>query len=408
MKRLHARSSTSVLLVAHQYWPTPGAATQVLNALVVELMAKGAQVDVITCRPRPGTALVEVGPNGERIHYGAGPEGGGTGLRRIIGLLEFALGVLRIGWRLEYSVVVTDPPPTAAWAALVLAKRRSAPLTYYLADSWAGASQGSRALLVRIAHPALRWLEYGALRRAHNVVAVTGRMHDVARSAGARQIQLAPNGVPLHVFRPEGPRWTPNDKGRPFFLYAGNAGVVHGAEVFAQAAEVMWRAGRDFDVVYMGYGGDVPLVENVRARWPDRVWVLPNQPPDIVSAAMRGAVGALSSLRPSRAYDDARPVKTLTGLACGTPAIYAGDGDFARVLSRERLGFVTTWSVAGAVASMDAALHQCEALPKAAADLSVRCVAYARACLDERVSARTAAACVLATKTGDGSGDGHR
>ena len=157
----------------------------------------------------------------------------------------------------------------------------------------------------------------------------------------------------------------------------------------------MWRAGEDFDLVYMGYGGDLQLIEAVRRKWPQRLFVLPNQPAETVASAMRGAVGALSSLRPFEAYSDARPIKTLTGLACGAPAVYAGVGAMAEELVREDLGFVTPWSVEGARSSMRDALIRHRTRPEEETSLRSRCARYAQSHFDDRVGAATAAAKVL-------------
>lgn len=392
---------TRVLLVAHQYWPTPGAATQVLQAMVRALRAAEADVTVLTCSPPAGIDEVAVGPSGEHIRYEAGPETTGVNLRRIRGLAEFAWGVLRASRGLDYDVVVSDPPPTAALAASRAARRRRVPFVYYLADPWVAVASGNSSVSGGVVRRVIQGLEGSGLRAADLVVAVTDNFARIAREAGARNIEIVHNGIPVDVYRPDGDTWRPDDSGRPFFLYAGNAGVIHGAEVFAKAAAALWDDGADFDLVYMGYGMDLARVEGLAQVRPERVHLLPPQPPDVVAAALRGAVGALSSLRPIPEYADARTIKTLSGLAAGCPVVYVGDGDLAETIRAEGLGYVSEWSVDGARQSMQEALACHADCPEAEAKLRRQCADYARENFDERLGAERVAASVLALASGE-------
>ncbi len=386
----------SVLVVAHQYWPTPGSATQRLSSLVARLRERSESVDVITTQPPHGIQTITHGPHGEAIHYGAGPERTGTSLRRVARLGEFALGIVRLGSQLSPDVVVTDPPPTAAWAARKVARRQGAGFVYYMCDSWGGATRDADSILARIAHPAVQQLENHLLTSSSHVIASTDGMQRIAEQAGAASITVVRNGIPLDIFVPQGPTWAPSAEARPYFVYAGNAGVVHGAEVFAEAAADLWRLGEQFDLVYIGHGSDMPRLHDHKAAWPDRIHLLPTQPPEMIASAFRGAVGALSSLRPFPSYIDARPIKTITGLACGCPPVYAGDGDFGVLLSTHNLGFVTGWSVEGARESLQKALALRSTDPAAEAHLRNRCAEFAREHFDARIPSTAAADIVSA------------
>ena len=253
----------------------------------------------------------------------------------------------------------------------------------------------------RLLRRVIQFLEGSGLRAADLVVAVTDNFARIAREAGARNIEIVPNGVPVDVYCPNGDVWKPDASNRPFFLYAGNAGVIHGAEVFAKAAEALWDAGDDFNLVYMGYGMDLARVEPIAQDRPTRVHLLPPQQPEVVAAALRGAVGALSSLRPIPAYADARTIKTLSGLAAGCPVVYAGEGDLAETLRSEGLGYVSEWSVEGAQRSMADALTCHADRPEHEAMLRRHCADYARRNFDERLAAGRVATRVLALAKGE-------
>lgn len=384
-----------VLLVAHQYWPTPGSATQVLSALVRALRDEGASVDVFTAAAPVGGERVLEGPLGERVHLVTDAERTGKSLKRVLDLIRFALAVRRYGRTIAVDIVISDPPPTAAWAAWRVAKRNRARFVYYLSDSWGAVTADSTDLLSRLAKRPIKLLEDGLLQRSGLAVAVTEKMRSIARSAKASNVILVQNGVDTGLFTPEGDAWHPTPaRGRPFFLYAGNAGVVHGAQVFAAGAELLWNDGHEFDLVFMGYGVGTSIDE-YRSRWPDRVHILPRQNPQVVASAYRGALGALSSLRPLPSYRDARPIKSLAGLACGCPAVYSGDGTFADLLSANRLGYVNVWSSEGARNSLKAALDQSRLDPPAAIELRSHVRQFAETHFDERFGAQEVARNVL-------------
>jgi UDP-N-acetylmuramyl pentapeptide phosphotransferase/UDP-N-acetylglucosamine-1-phosphate transferase/glycosyltransferase involved in cell wall biosynthesis len=380
-----------VLLVAHQYWPTPGSATQVLSALVRSLREEGASVDVFTsATPVAGQRILE-GPLGERVHLVTDAERTGKSLLRVLDLAKFALAVRRHGGTIAADIVISDPPPTAAWAAWAVAKRQRAKFVYYLSDSWGAVTADSTDLLSRLAKRPIKVLEDGLLRRSGLVVAVTNKMRSIAQNANAPSIVLVPNGVDTAVFTADGETWHPNSPpSRPFFLYAGNAGVVHGAQVFAAGAESLWNEGHEFDLVYMGYGVGTSIDE-YRVRWPDRLHILPRQAPEVVASAYRGAIGALSSLRPLPSYRDARPIKSLAGLACGCPAVYAGDGDFAELLGVHGLGYVNAWSAEGARDSLKASLEEFHRDPQASYELRRHVRRFAESQFDERSGAQEVA-----------------
>lgn len=387
-----------VLLVAHQYWPVPGSASQVLGAFVGQLRTAGADVVVMTSQPDDATTGRLTGPQGELVVFAGPPEAGVSSARRVRNLAAFATGVRKAAREFDFDVVVSDPPPTAASAALSVATRCGAPFVYYLADSWGGAARGSRRSWIRALAPAISFVEDRALVKARLVVAATDGMGRVARRARATNVHVVRNGVPIDVFAPPGDAWWPTDTHRPFFLYAGNAGVVHGAEVFCSAADVLWREGLEFDVVYMGYGSDTSRIDAAAAQWPDRLIRVGLRPVEEVAAASRTAIGALTSLREVPQYADARPIKAMSGLAAGTPVVYAGQGEFASEVESSDVGFVSPWDVAGVVASMRAALDAA-ADEQAFAALRERCAAFARAHFDDRETAAVAARLVIDAAT---------
>jgi glycosyltransferase involved in cell wall biosynthesis len=258
---------------------------------------------------------------------------------------------------------------------------------YYFSDSWSEVTKDAESRTARILHGVVTRLENQVLARAALVVGVTGDLKRLAQQSGAVRVIGVANGIDTEMFTDQGDTWSPVGGNGPFFLYAGNAGLVHGAHVFVDAAVRLWQGGWSFDLVHMGYGADRFLERSAELEpWSDRIFVLGNQPAELVAAAYRGALGALSSLRPLPHYAHARPMKTMSGLACGCPAVYAGEGEFADAVRSAGLGYVQKWSVDGAELAMR------EALTQEASDghqlLRSRCRQYAVSHFEERHGAR--------------------
>lgn len=387
-----------VLMVGHQYWPVAGSGSQVLGALTAQLRAKDVEVTVITSAPGDGGPRRRTGPCGERVLCVGPAEGTANPVRRLFNLVLFAGRIVSSARVVDFDVVVSDPPPTAAFASLLVARRRRVPFVYYLADSWRAAAEGARQIWLRALTPVIGAVEDYTLRHASSVLAATPGMARVAATAGAADsVTTIPNGIPTDVYTPDGEQWWPNGKHNPFFVYAGNAGVVHGAEIFARAAEERWRAGEVFDLVYLGYGSDSELINDIASRWPDRVHCRGSVSAATVAAATRTAVASLASLRPSTGYADARPIKAMSGLACGTPLIYAGSGDFADLLAQADLAYVSPWDVSAVQENLVRALLDAT---QADADERARRVAFARENFDDRIPARIATEAVLRPVSG--------
>lgn len=341
----------SAVVIARHYYPSPGAATNRIGALVSALISDGWDVSVVSRRvdPDPG-GCPEFGPRGERIIRVSGDSTSGVGVRRIWDLAAFPARVVLLarGSSLRAELVVADPPPTVGLALLILSHRWNSRSVYYYADSWHDLLRSARSRLGRALAPVVGVVERFVLRRSDRVLAVTEGLANRAHEAGGVPI-VARNGVDGAVFthEPSEPRETFSPPvGRPYFLYAGNFGEAHGATVLAEAADRLWSNGdNSFAVIFMGYGSDLNAIDHVARRWPGKMKVLPPQSPEITASAFRQAVGGLASVRDEPHLDHAVSVKALASVMCGTPLIYVGTGGFANLVESERMGSAVPHSV---------------------------------------------------------------
>lgn len=380
------------MFIARHYWPKPGAATVRLQALVRAWIDRGDDVTVVTVRSDALQSCV-VGPHGESIVPIIGDKETGVGLSRIARLLWFGLAAMRAARRLHPQVVIADPPPTSGLAALGAGASTS---VYYIADSWAEMLEEGGGRLSRILAALVRPMERLVLRRVSIVIAVRDNLRELANRAGARQVTVARYGTDLSVFRIDGPRWEDPWHGkRPYFVYAGNYGVIQGATVFLDGAELLWQDGHKFGMVYMGYGSDAAAVEQTSERYPEEFKSLPPMPPEIAAAAYRGATGALASMRPVDVARETRPAKALAAVACGCPLIFAGTGSFVREIDAEGLGHAVVWDAKAVSEAMLELLRERDEDPKRYGEGRLAAAQYAAANYDMRPAADSLVALIV-------------
>jgi glycosyltransferase involved in cell wall biosynthesis len=330
-----------------------------LQGVTAAARDRGWQTIVLTAAgPELGAATV--GPSGESIIPLRGDTSTGVSGRRAWHLVLFGFRAWKHARRLgSANVVLADPPPTSGLAALLIARRLRARSVYYLADSWGDMVSQHRSGMGGMLARAVVAAENLCIRRSTAVVAVTNRLGAAARQAGGRAVVLAENGTDVETFSPVGDAWTDPWAGTmPYFLYAGNYGVVHGAPVFAIAAENLWQQGHVFGLVFMGYGSDGAALADVRDRWPELLHLVEPASPETAAAAFRGARGGLCSVSTLQVTQDARPAKALASLAAGCPLVFAGAGDFADEVRANNLGLVAPWDPDAVADLLVAALDQ--------------------------------------------------
>jgi len=345
-----------VTLVTRIFAPEAAAATFRLTEVVRALVARGAQVRVLTTNPPPGRAADDAVVAGARVHRAPVLRDASGYVRGYLQYLSFDLpAAVRLLLTPRPDVVLVEPPPTTGAVVRAVTGARSlvgrrVPYVYYAADVWSDASEsvGAPAVVVTL----LRAMERFALRGAAQVLAVSDGVADRVRELGADPVTVVRNGIDTTVFTPEGPAPADAPEG-PFLVYAGTASEWQGAEVFAEAMrEVLWQV-PGARLVFLGQGSSWPALQRVAAQLPPgAIELRPLVPPDEAAAWQRAAAGALVSVKPGLGYDFAYPTKVLAALACGTPVVYAGPGPAADDLRTHDLGEAVEYAVGPVAAAM--------------------------------------------------------
>lgn len=337
-----------VLIVARHYWPDAGAATERWRAVVRHYRSHGAEVLVAT-RKKPEEAPV-VGPDGERL-VGFHPDDADSAFLKRAG--DLAVGSAQILASQEIvcfapDLVLSDPPGSLAGSALRIAKRTDATFVYYFADDWSEHLAGKQKRLAEAAAGVVKKLDDSVISAAHGVIVVNknhlGRMRGVAR-----EVALVPNGLNRDTYY-QGDTFTELDMPQgtglsyseltnlPLFLYAGNYGAAHGAEVLAESAVELWKQGERFRLLYVGYGSAKSHIREITTDWQSLCLMIDPQPPAVIQRLYQYAIAGMASVSAERAHEDLVPVKALASIMCGCPVIFAGSGAFSKQIEEGAYG----------------------------------------------------------------------
>jgi glycosyltransferase involved in cell wall biosynthesis len=123
-------------------------------------------------------------------------------------------------------------------------------------------------------------------------------------------------------------------------MYSGNLGRVHSFDEIATAIDLL-RTEPRIVFLFVGAGASLDSMKAfVSSRKLDNVQFLPLQPPNSLSDSLGAADLHLVSLKAGM-EDLVMPSKLYGILAAGRPVAFVGesDGDLARLVTREQVGF---------------------------------------------------------------------
>lgn len=341
-----------VVLVSRLFTPEVGAAAFRLQALADGLAAAGADVSVITTRP-PAAA----GPapaKGYRISRWPVLRDTGGNVRGYVQYLSFDIPAFFRLLACSADVVVSEPPPTTGLVVALSSLLRRRPFVYYAADIWTEAlsAMSVPAAVIKI----MRATEGFVLRRASSIVAVSDAVRDQVVSFGvdSKRVVVVGNGVDTSVFSPDG---TSKANGQPYFVYTGTMSEWQGADIFVRALPTVVARYPAVKVRFFGQGADELRLRELAERLaPGNVEFGGVVPPAEAAAWIRGAASALVSIKPGQGYDFAKPTKIYAAAGCGTPVIFAGQGEGAAVVAENGLGAATAYDEQDVASAMIAAL----------------------------------------------------
>nr|WP_210768516.1 glycosyltransferase family 4 protein [Arthrobacter sp. E3] len=341
-----------VVVTTRLFTPEVGAAAFRLKALVDGLVAQGADVQVITTTPPKGSGIFK--PSYGLSRWPVLRDAGGN-VRGYIQYLSFDVPAFFRLLTVQADVVVSEPPPTTGVAVALSSLLRRRPFVYYAADVWTEAL--SAMSVPGIVKKTMGAMEGAVLRRAAKVIAVSDPVAlQVAHfNVPADRIDVVGNGVDTGVFRPDG---TVASTEHPYFVYTGTMSEWQGAGIFIRALPLVHERFPNAELRFFGQGADEDHLKGLAAETvPGGVHFGGVVPPADAAAWIRGAAGALVSIKPDQGYDFAKPTKIYAAAGCGTPVVFAGQGDGAAIVESGRLGVAAAYDARSVANAMIAVLE---------------------------------------------------
>jgi len=274
------------------------------------------------------------------------PATGRRAVRRLLNYLSFtATSALMLMTEPRVDLVFVEAQPiTLAVPALVNGWLRHTPYVYNTPDLQVEYADESRWVGIRLLVSAARHLEGFLMRRALAVTTVTHAFIDHfhrERQVPHERLTFLPNGADTERLRP-----IPRDTelaarlgvgNRIVFTFAGTHAPYQGLEVILDAAKLLRHRS---DIVFLMVGqGPVreQLMKRAAAEGIDNV-LFRTSPFDEMPSLMSLTCASLVVLRRMEIATKMRLSKAIPPLACGVPIIYAGWGETAEIVERERVG----------------------------------------------------------------------
>lgn len=336
-----------VVVTTRLYVPEVGAAAFRLKALVDGLVEQGAEVTVLTTKLPAGSPVFKPGYKLRR--WPVLRDAGGY-VRGYVQYLSFDIPAFFRLLATPADVVVSEPPPTTGVVVALSSLIRHRPYVYYAADIW---SEALSAMDVSpVVKKVLGAVEGFVLRRAAQVIAVSEPVAEqVARfNVPASRIAVAGNGVDTSVFNPGGESAAAP---APYFIYTGTMSEWQGADIFIKALPLVREQFPDVELRFFGQGTDEDHLKMVAHDLvPGGVHFGGVVAPAEAAQRIRGAAGALVSIKPGQGYDFAKPTKIYAAAGCGVPVVFAGQGAGAEIVEEGGLGIAAGYDPQGVASAM--------------------------------------------------------
>lgn len=346
-----------IVILTQYYPPESGAPAIRLSSMARELVKLGFDVRVLTGMPNYPSGRIAKGyeqkwtmreqiegiPVRRSWLYAAAGRGA---LKRIANYLSFtATASLSLWTERDIDLVFVEAQPiTLALPAFLRKLVVGTPyiyntpdlqVEYATEDRWAG-----RALV-----GGARALEAFLMKQAASVTTVTHAFIEhfvAARGVPLERMSFLPNGADTERLRP-----LPRDTAfaaelgvgdRKVFTYAGTMAPYQGLETLVDTAK---RLQHRKDIVFLMVGNGPVRDKLVAAAEGLPNLLFRDSPFSDMQRLMSVTEASLVVLRGMQIARKMRLSKAIPPMACGVPVIYAGWGETAEIVSRERVGLTT-------------------------------------------------------------------
>jgi glycosyltransferase involved in cell wall biosynthesis len=355
-----------LLLVSQYFWPESFR----INEIVVSLVKRGVEVDVLTGKPnypdgnvfpgyRAGGCINESHAGARLFRVPLFPRGQKNGARLLLNYLSFIASASFWGpWRLRESkpqviFVYATSPLLQALPALLLGWLRKIPVAIHVQDLWPESLEATgyvrNKLVLRMVESVVRLI----YRRA-DLILTSSRPFEasIRRFSPRADIIYYPNSVdasfgdPDNGLKPDVPALDDGFK----VVFAGNVGSAQAVRVIAQAA-VLLKQHSDIRLVVLGSGSELAWMQTEKDRLGlDNLHLAGRFPVQAMPHLLARASALLVTLADRPIFAATVPNKIQAYMAVGRPIIACMNGEGARLIDEAGAGLSVPAEDAAALA----------------------------------------------------------
>lgn len=347
-----------IIYLCQHFPPETGAPQIRVYEVSKELIKRGHQVEVLTAFPHHPKGVIPEEYRGmfylfeewdgipvHRTWIYPSPKG--SFWKRLASYFSFTFSSFYSLFKSKPTdvIICNSPPLFLGITGYLGAKLKRAKFVFNVADIWPESAVELGILKNKAFIRMARWLELFLYKKSWKIAAATEGIRDymIEQGKAPQDVFLLPNGVNTDVFKP-----LPKNQellrelgleGKVVFTYAGTMGYAQGLDSVLQAAALIKDEYPNVHFLFVGDGQEreklIQLKEELRL---DNVTFYGSVPvskmPDIFSISDYSIV----SLRNIDLFKGARPSKIFPAIATGTPVLYCGAGESAKILETYHCG----------------------------------------------------------------------
>ena len=340
-----------VILVSQFYKPEMGAPQNRLMEMVLGLKKRGADLSVVTALPnypegkifpayRKKLWITEILDDILVKRFSLFASNSRKKLPRIFSMLSFSISVLfSIPFCIRQKpdiIIVESPPLTLAFSALVISKICGAKLVVNVSDLWPLSALELKVISKGKLYRFLEWCEKFIYKRADACLGQSQEIVDYISERKHKKLMLFRNGVDMRRFSNNHSNNKPNGNTKKL-VYAGLLGVAQGINQICREIDFS-NLGVEFCVYGAGPEKE-SIIEYLKAHTDKGIKYMGSvkreQIPETLAlydAALIPLVSNIYGAVPSKIYE---------AMASGLPILFSGEGEGARIIRDNKIGWVS-------------------------------------------------------------------
>ncbi len=347
-----------VIYLCQHFPPETGAPQIRVYEVSKELIRRGHQVEVLTAFPHhphgiipdeyKGMFYLYEEYDGVPVHRSwIYPSPKGSFWKRLASYFSFTFSAFYSIFKSKPTdvIICNSPPLFLGITGYLGAKLKRAKFVFNVADIWPESAVELGILKNKFFIKMATKLELFLYKKSWKIATATEGIQDYMIKKGKKEsdVFLLPNGVNTETFKPLPPNQELIQEigleGKKVFTYAGTMGYAQGLDSILEAAALLKDKEPNAHFLFVGDGQEkeklVKMREDLNLTNVTFYGSVPvSRMPDIFSVSDYSIV----SLRNIELFQGARPSKIFPAISTGTPVLYCGSGESAKILLDHNCG----------------------------------------------------------------------